>query len=222
MAGTQPIPVPNSVKTRELREVKLSAPVSAWMRARGLEVFCEVPFGASAIDIVGVSYNPFYAVAVELKTAFTGKVIHQALLRQLTAHEVYACAPTKPGKRALRAANEYGLGLMRVLDGQVFIHTPAKVDRERRTVSSRYIADLEKMLEHLPKGGDGGKPQLKDVGPRQEVYARVKAYRAENPKATWAEIFKAVPNHYSHAKSMQNVMTRWEFWQRLRAERPTT
>lgn len=200
-----------------LREVELSKPVSVWLAGRGLEVFCEVPFGASAIDLVGASFTPFYVVAVELKTGFTGKVIHQAIQRQLTAHEVYACAPTRPGKRALKAAAEYGIGLMRVLDGQVFVHTPAQVARVRRQTRDHYLASLERMLEHFPKGGDGGKPQLAGVGPRQAVYAAVKLYRTEHPNATWAEIFKAVPNHYSHAKSMQNVMSKWGMILAMRA-----
>lgn len=190
---------------RTLREALLSGPVTSWLAARGLEVFCEVPFGASAIDLVGARFEPFLAVAVELKTGFTWKVLRQAIQRQLTAHEVYACAPTKPGKTALDFARRHGIGLLRVLDGQVFVGVEPGGQRHPHP---RYLERLAERLHHMPKGGVGGKPQLKGIGPRQDVLARVKLYLAEHPKAGWAEIFANVPNHYAHAHSMKGVMVR--------------
>ena len=68
----------------------------------------------------------------------------------------------------------------------------------------------EKMVRALvgtEPGGVAGLPTLRGLGPAQDCYRALTAYREAHPKATWVEIYREVPNHYANAKSMASAMS---------------
>lgn len=186
-----------------LRESELSGPVSEWLRSRGLEVYAEVPYYYRNIDLVGAVFEPKpVIISVELKTSFNKKVIHQACIAQTISHMVYACAFSDPSDDTLTIASKYGVGLLRVVNGKVTVLMDPQPDEPHAS----HVRRLQDTLSRMPKGGVGGKPCLKGVGPAQTVYAAIKAARELNPKITWKELFATIPNHYVSYRSMQNAM----------------
>lgn len=189
-----------------MREAELAAPVAAWLEARGLTVYAEVPSRGRAIDIVGARLEPTppLIVTVELKTGFTEHLLWQAWLSTYAADEAYACAPTKPAARTIEEARRRGIGLLRCIGSRVEVLVEPTTPAHRHWARTEI---LERLITH-PKGSDGGKPCMAGIGPAHNVRALVKAYILANPGHGWPQIFANVPNHYRNAKSLAGVMSR--------------
>ncbi|MFK7877547.1 MAG: DUF2161 domain-containing phosphodiesterase [Paracoccaceae bacterium] len=109
-----------------MRETDLYPPIKSLFEEQGYVVKSEV----GAVDVVAVRGGE-PPVVVELKTAFSLSLFHQAIARLSVSDEVYVAVPHKPGKRFLRAvkdnvklARRLGIGLMtvRLSDGLVTLH----------------------------------------------------------------------------------------------------
>lgn len=187
---------------RDLPESLLSDPVSAWLRGQGFTVWAEVPCHGTSIDLVGLRPADQCLVAVELKTALTRHALRQAMLNQVAVHRSYAAVAVRPRSRTnLQACVRWGVGLLWVESQvQVLIEPGGDLSfgPERR--------DLLEQLGRLEPGGVAGLPCLPGCGPAQECERAIAAYRREHPAARWAEIWRAVPNHYTSPRSLQGAM----------------
>ena len=115
-----------------MRETDLYKPIKRFLRSRGYEVKAEV----GPADVVAVRGDE-PPVVVELKTAFTLSLFHQAVDRQAITDLVYVAVPTGKGRGAYKAllrnrklCRRLGLGLItvRLADGDVTVHLdPAPV-----------------------------------------------------------------------------------------------
>lgn len=189
------------------REAELSAPVEAWLRARGYEVYVEVPFSYRNVDMVGAKDGRI--IAVELKTSLSRGVLYQSSRLTIGAHEVYAAVGTKPRQAGVDRCYRCGVGVLSVRDG--------KVDRVAESTgfmrdgvpvgpSVAYLKILLNTVAKMEPGGVGGKPNEKGVGPAADVERAVAEYRETRPLATWREMFDSIQNHYVSAQSMCGAM----------------
>ena len=191
---------------RQLHECKLSEPVSELLRSWGYEVYTEIPYFSSCIDMVAMKDGETpELIAVELKVSLTKKVIRQAYMSTMTMHKAFCAIATNPQKKSLEACAKFGLGVIRVKDGK------AKLIQEFHRVHNNEpwqpkLDLMIKFLRAIEPGGVAGNPTLPGMGPAQECYERVLEYRAKHPKAKWKEIFEHVHNHYSTHLSMAGAM----------------
>jgi len=190
----------------EYPEAALFSVLADCLSERGFTIYSEVPCYSSPLDLVAVKPGWLYPVIVELKTSFTEKLLRQAMLAQLSSAAVFACAGTKPGKRALEMSNSQGLGLMSIRNGRV--HLVTRPMTRRRGVYQPMVDRLKETLSLMEPGGIGGVPTMKGVGPGVDVFFAVKEYRGLHPRARWKEIFEAVPNHYGTARSLAQSMNK--------------
>jgi hypothetical protein len=124
-----------------MQETELYAPMKAFLEAQDYEVKAEV----GAADVVACRGNED-PVVIELKTAFSLSLVHQAVARQAITEVVYLAVPRKTGKRFLSALKQMktlcrrlGLGLItvRLKDALVEVHcdpapyTPRKSKRRK-------------------------------------------------------------------------------------------
>lgn len=184
------------------REAELSPAVVAWLRGLGYSAYAEIGgvIGNSPLDHVGVRWSDESVICVEMKTALTRKVVDQALLRQLVTPLVYVAVPSMPRPKSMAVIREYGLGLL--VAGAVVIEPTF----EPIHVFKNYGREVLERCRNATEGGVGGLPTLAGDGPAQRCAAAVKAYREANPKARWQDIWRDVPNHYAHARSMQGAL----------------
>ena len=194
----------------ELKEAKLSDPVSDWLRARGYTPYAEVPWFSSPIDLVGKKDD--HLIAVCLKVCLSDKVIRKAMAVQVQCHLVYCGVASKPRSSSLEKCKQHGIGVLRILGSQVDVLLEANdgsqpsENKHGCRIFSNYANLMVKKLEKLEPGGVGGKPNLKGEGPAQHAAHLIKQYRKTHPKATWKELFSNVPNHYASYQSMSNAM----------------
>lgn len=192
------------------------APIAAaWLRSMGLVVYAEVPHSGRSVDLVGASAERL--VAVELKASLSYRVIYQAYSNQIfgTSWCVIASTPKATG---IAQATKLGVGVARIThDASVVTIIEPKSPSHPWGPQVRRVRSY---LDRLDPSDKGGRANLEGEGPAQDVYAAVQVYRAQNPSATWAQVFAAVPNHYAHARSlmmsMDKVLVRREWKQRRR------
>lgn len=183
-------------KRRLPLESDMSPAVSAWLAESGYSVYAEV----EGIDHVGVRWPDKHIICVEMKRSLSSQVMRQAHSRFVYTDSVFVCVPRHPKPQSIARLNERGIGLL--VNGKP-VFCPS------RTRSSVYGPYRDRLLEKCRRstaGGIGGLPTLKGVGPAISVAAAVAAYLKGNPKATWDQIFRDVPNHYCHARSMCGAM----------------
>ena len=181
---------------RRNREAELSPAVCEWLRSMGCAVYAEISgYIGRVIDHIGIRWADESIVTVEMKTSLSRKVLWQAHLNQLVSAEAWAAVATKPRKSSLDKAARYGLG---VWSGGVILQP----NPEACHVSQSYRDRVLETCRNRPEGGIGGLPTLKGDGPAIRCAAMVNEYLKAHPHARWQEIFKEVPNHYQHARSM--------------------
>jgi len=197
------------------REAKLSASVCDWIMRRGFEVFTEIGFYSSSIDIVGIDFDLPYVVTVELKTNLSRKVIHQAYRSGIYANEAYCAVPTKPKLLNIDRCKRLKIGVLRITDRVEVISPSFCETRFNRTWQKKLL----ERAKHYPRGGMGGLPCEDGKGPAQEVYTEVQRLKKENSKLRWRDLFDLIPNHYSNYRSMQTAMYLVEQRQRAKERR---
>jgi hypothetical protein len=188
-------------------ECDLSRPVSDWMASMGYTPYAEVPFPQSnhPIDLVG--RNGREIITVELKVSLTKKLIHQAYICDLITDKRYAAVGTKPKAKGIEECKRHGIGLLSVIAGKVNVIVEHREKNPDTTwVRRTYAESMHRNLDVMTPNGLGGVPCMKGIGPAQECFDRVCAYRIKHPKAKWREIFNAVHNHYESSNSMCGAM----------------
>lgn len=196
-----PPPVKPVRRERVCREVELSGPVCQWLREIGCTAYAEVDAGISGpIDHVGVRADES-VICVQMKIGLTKKVVQQACLCQLVTVESYAAVQSKPRKSSLDWAAKVGIGVW--FDGRVILEPRERFESRNYDY---YRQRILKACERLTPGGDGGLPTLKGDGPAQRCAAAIRIYLAEHPSASWKQIWRDVPNHYAHYKSMRGAI----------------
>lgn len=193
---------------RDLAEARLFDRLAEDFRARGFQVYGEVPgkYQNMVHDMVAVRRRWLYPVVVEIKTSFTRHLLYQATMAQLTSPVVFAAAGTKPGKNAIDRAGQHGFGILSLTDGRVQLVMRPVIHIKP------WEPGLESLRETLSEmddeGGRGGLPTLKGEGPAIEVFHAVQEYRKAHPQARWREVFANVPNHYSSVGSLVCCMNK--------------
>lgn len=121
---------PIAKKSVSIKETDLYGPIKDHFAALGYEVKGEV----GAADMVAVPLGAASTAApviIELKTAFSLTLFHQAITRQSMSDQVYIAAPRKPGKAGLKSVRKnkmlcrrLGLGMItvRMKDKRVDVH----------------------------------------------------------------------------------------------------
>ncbi len=180
----------------------MSVPVAAWLRAKGLRVYSEVPCYGRSVDLVGID-GAGVMTAVELKGSLTHRVVRQAYETGIFARWCY-CAVGRTPKSLARVA-ELGLGLLVVRNGAV--HELARATHSDATWAAA-VKSAALSCQGPESDAPGGIPSLPGEGPAQECLRKVREYLQANPRATWREIWRDVPNHYGNSRSMQCAMGR--------------
>lgn len=185
-------------------ETDLSEPVTLWLESRGYTPYAEVAepgHFSRFIDLVGRKGREL--VCVELKTSLTKGVIHQAATLELITPLRYAAVLTQPRRSGIERCRKLGLGLLVVREGELsVVIEPVAL----HNTWPYYVENMHRNLDvHTPRG-IAGHPTRKGEGPAQECYDRVQLYLADQPGATWKEIWEKVHNHYSHPNSMRSAM----------------
>jgi hypothetical protein len=199
--------------TRELREMQLSAPVTAWLESQGLTVYAEIPYHGRCVDHAGLSEDR--VVIVELKQCLSRTVMLQLGSGTTITPWCYAAVASKPSKASLDLFARCGLGVLSVRDGAVKVLLEPV---DRGYVFKPHVAGFRERCAEMGPGGVAGVPTLRGQGPAQTVYDRVCAYRSGRAGATWREIYEAVGNHYCSPSSMRGAMEFVEFRRRQQAK----
>jgi hypothetical protein len=190
---------------KSMKECELSAPVMEWFNEREFDVFVEVspPYvSATFVDLVACHFETGTVIAIELKTSLTKKVLRQAYTHTLFADAAYVAVGSNPRKLSLEKCRKAGVGVIRVRPEVAVVLRP-------RMKHPPFWGYKEKILDRLilrEPGGVAGLPTLKGEGPAQQCYELVLKYRKRYPDATWKDIFRDVPNHYSSYRSMCGAM----------------
>jgi len=190
-------------KDMELKEYKLYQPVKTWLIENDFEVFPEVQksFSARMIDVVGKREDVLYLI--ELKMFATKTLLAQYCDSRLDSEFCFGAVGSQPKPETIEKFRAAGIGLLLVKDGSVEeILSPAK----KMDIFEPSRDGLIRRLYKRPDDFVAGLPCLKGQGPAQDCERRVRQFRAENPKATWKQVFAGVPNHYSSPSSMQSAM----------------
>ena len=176
----------------------MSGPVQEWLKAQGYTAYCEVPFYGRAVDIVAEKDATSHQITVEMKVCLSCKVMIQAVELQTATPLVYCAVASKPRESSIEQCRKQGLGILTVgQDVTVILEPEQKIEpyKHRRFNLSR-----------LEPGGIAGLPNIKGVGPAQEVEKRIAEYRKTHPKATWKELYEAISNHYQSYRGMYGGM----------------
>ena len=178
---------------RKFLETDLYAPVKALLEGQGYEVKGEI--GAADVVAVRGAEDP---VIVELKTAFSLSLFHQAVERQAITDAVYVAVPRGTGKAFLKSikvnkalCRRLGLGLMtvRMKDGLVEIHgDPAPYSpRKSKPRKARLLKEFAKRVGDPNEGGATRQGLM--TAYRQDALRCVKVL-AENGPTKAAEVSK--------------------------------
>lgn len=203
---------------RQLREAQMSAPVESWLRSMGYEVWVEIPMFYRVIDIVARKGDSI--IAIELKVQASREVAYQAANCQLFTTEVYAAVACLPRQKTLEQRFErLGLGVLYVDGESVTKLLAPKVVRPHMTPHLPYVKEINARLDAYEPGGTAGRPTMKGEGPAIEVYAAIQKLRTEEPKITWKEIYRRIPNHYASYRSLQSSMLKVEIRDAIKKRR---
>lgn len=139
---------------------------------------------------------------IEAKMCLSKKLLHQLSLAQLGSERVLGVIGRMPAARntGMGWCAENGIGIWFVENEKVVELLPIKKDSS--IIYSNYRERLSGYCREWKENIDGGRPQEKGIGPAIECLGRVEKYCVKHPEATWKDIFRDVPNHYSTYRSM--------------------
>lgn len=141
------------------RETDLYDPVKRFLEGQGYTVKGEI----GKVDVVACRGEDA-PVLVELKTAFSLSLFHQAVDRMAISETVYIAVPHKPGKAFSRSlkqnvslARRLGIGVItvRLKDGSVYVHIDPGPYRPRksRVKTERLLKEFAKRVGDPTRGG---------------------------------------------------------------------
>jgi hypothetical protein len=203
---------------KRLRESDMSAAFVRHLECLGCVVYAEVPTSDHAIDLLGRCGDKL--ISVELKTGLRDRALWQARLNQISVDESWVGVLSAPRQTSLARASEFGVGVWRLNGDKVSVLLrPLR----RAPPFHRAKEKLVAWCDQAEPGGAGGRPCLLGEGPAQDCERRVAEYRRGHPRATWAQVWAVVPNHYVNAKSMYGAFRanaeRRRFRERVKMER---
>lgn len=181
------------------RECELCRVAGDHLRAQGWRVVAELPFWERSVDLAATRGELVFLI--EAKTSFTRRLRSQVYGALLHTNYAVALVGTKPRAEALRWAGVHGIGVWQVIDGRLVV----LLEPVLQCNGTYSIARMRERMLRMPEAVTGGMPCIAGAGPAHAVEAATKEYRATHPGATWAEVWRAVPNHYVSAKSMQSA-----------------
>lgn len=148
-----------TVMANPVRETDLYEPIKQFLQGQGFEVKSEI----GAVDVVACRGDET-PVLVELKTAFSLSLFHQAIERLAVSDLVYIAVPHKPGKafarslkRNIALCRRLGIGLLtiRVKDGSVYPHAdPGPYSPRRSAVKTQRL--LKEFARRVGDPNTGG------------------------------------------------------------------
>ena len=201
--------------SRRNPEAELSPHVAVWLKAQRLEVYAEVPLSGRCIDLVGIQFHWDRLVTVELKMSFSAELLRSAMINQIVTEASWAAAPTKPSLKSMSIARRHGIGMLRV--GALATTVLLRPDTSKHVYQPMAARVLE--FCRLDEPNDiGGIACMKGRGPAQWVHAQILGFLKTNPNATWQSIYVGIPNHYAHAKSLQQSMKQLYKWRKVEAD----
>lgn len=197
----------------KIKETDLAKPVANWLRQQGYVVYAEIPCLSRCVDFIGLRNSDM--ICVELKYSLTTKqpkrarnytspVLYQARSCQIFTSIVYVAVATNPRASSIKACKEIGVGVLRVCSESEVIEIIPSYKQYEPSVNLQ--KEIKAQCIALGPSDDAGKPQQVGEGPAQDCYWRIKEYRRIHPQATWKDIFKDVPNHYTSQQSMYGAM----------------
>ncbi len=146
----------------QMAETDLYAPVKAFLETQGYEVKAEVG-GADVMACRGDAPP----LIVELKSAFSLVLLHQACDRLTVTDRVYVCVPRRTGKASwaalkanIKLCRRLGLGVMTVRprDGLVEVHAEPGpyAPRHNKAKAARLMRDFTRLRGDPNTGGTRG------------------------------------------------------------------
>jgi hypothetical protein len=180
-----------------MRETDLSEPVRLWIVEQGYTAYAEVHYLGVRFDWVGVRAEEL--VVIEMKQSLARSVLAQGLVGGLVAERVWAAISTNPRSGGVAAAREHGIGILQVDGGKVRVLLEAG---RSKYWSAESGTRMRKRLEASDPGGTAGWASQRGEGPALDCLQRVRLYRKGHGKASWAEVYRDVDNHYANARSM--------------------
>jgi len=177
-----------------IAETDLYQPVKAFLSQQGYEVKAEV--GAADVVACRGDEDP---VIVELKTAFSLSLFHQAVARQSITDAVYVAVARGSGRRfqlALRSnislARRLGLGLItvRLSDALVEVHLDPAPYAPRKS-KKRKDRLLREFAKRVGDPNTGGSTRVTLVTAYRQDAMRCAAHLSANGPSRGAEVAKA-------------------------------
>ena len=198
-------------KTKALRETELYLPVKAYLERQGYAVKGEV----GAADVVARRGDE-PPLIVELKTAFSLALFHQAIDRLAVTDLVYIAVPRpkKGGDQNIRLARRLGIGVLFVRPRDGYVEAMADpgpyAPRKSRKKADRLLREFDR-LRGDPNAGGATRYGLV-TGYRQDAVACARFLAVHGPSkgaqvAKWAEVPQATrimaDNHYGWFERVQ-------------------
>lgn len=211
----KPLPKAKKPKTAKtsIKETDLYLPIKTLLQSQGYEVKGEI----GKADIVGVrtenksdDADQAEPVIVELKTAFSLSLFHQAIDRQGLTDNVYIAVPRGSGRAFLRAlknnknlCRRLGLGLItvRLKDGFTEIHLdPAPyAPRKSKPKKSRLLREFAARVGDPNLGGADRRGKL--ITAYRQDALRCLAFLSDNGPTKASDVAKA-----THVEKARTIM----------------
>jgi hypothetical protein len=202
------------------KEKELFPPLKKYFNSLGYKVYAEVPYYFRGIDFVAVKEG--HHIAVEMKMAFTHKLIWQAHQNRSGFHEICIAYPVKQPmiftnadqywklsekiRKKVEHCRNWGIGIFQVLPkGTIFSTMEAESRNPHR------VFDFSQYTES--DDDEAGLPYQKGVSAGYYELEAIKAYVRQYPNADWKEIYANVQNHYSSPASLAGSMRQWRGFQ---------
>ena len=191
-----------------MKESDMFMPIRDWLKSKGaIKVCTEIYLYDTPADIVALMPEDKILV-IEMKKSLTKHLIRQAHGHYCFSNYTYIAVATKPRMARMNLKCNEGIGVLSVKDNKVLLLRESEYNDEIYAVNykDKEIIDL---LKQMPEGEESGLPTQKGDGTAKATCRRIIEYLEIHPNATWKEIYKDVPSHYSNYKSMQNSMRQW-------------
>jgi hypothetical protein len=198
------------VRTRPYeREAELGAPVLAWLRDQGWEVWEEVQIGrlSPVADIVARRDGLIWII--ELKRSLSLAVLGQAWDWQFTSHYASVAVPFTRDSRSRRfayaVARRFGIGVLRVEAGEVLeSQAPAK---NRRPIRIELWETL--LHDELKHWGAAAGSMSGHWTPFRATERALARYVKEHPGCSLKEAIDNIHTHYHSSATARSALGQW-------------
>lgn len=192
----------------KLKESHYAAAVVGWLKARDWEVYKEVQAPSESgriIDIYGIQGDPDRprrAVGVEVKTAFTLRVMEQAEYWKRFTDRTYIAVPESGDSRSRafgsRICEKFGLGVLLVPENQTrtVALEPYRDVRSKKTGRLR-VPNLHPAMKKREAGSAGGERSVSFLNTTDQLRETV----SELPGIRLSDALRRIDHHYKNIGS---------------------